>query len=353
MAGERNRDHVDPCREFNIYTALFQAHFSGVQLTSPQGLSNTISWFGTGQGAGTEKFLNSLLPDGGFFKVDAAGMVGQFQSGIDRLGMSDMPVENQKAWGNQPNPALAAQPTKKTEGKRSQKQPPYKGKRKRNASNSTPKEQYTLQEKFAPYFAEVVQGAWSQHLGGVAGKDPATVPPAELPRWSSTIKLLAELEIPAFKTGLTAMQLVNTLAFSKVVQLPTVTEMAEWISDNPKLGAVTGLSLLGFRTGTRDQIQASYICFHHILEKFLTRADQEGVGFHPPFTEHVLCKTPRWDKYLARDKSATLVEIAAQLQGVPWISGQNINDATALPLPSVVSRDDLQSALSSEVCALI
>ncbi|KAJ6558919.1 hypothetical protein B0H10DRAFT_1742922, partial [Mycena sp. CBHHK59/15] len=151
--------------------------------------------------------------------------------------------------------------------------------------------------------------------------------------WSSTIKLISELDIPVFKTGLTAMQLVNTLVFSKVIQMPTVTEMAEWISENTKLGAVTGLNLLGFRTATRDQIQGSYICFHNFLERFLTQADRDVLGFHPPFTEHLLCKTPRWDKLWAKDKSATLVQIAAQLGNGPWSLGKNIKDASALPLP--------------------
>ncbi|KAJ7614213.1 hypothetical protein B0H17DRAFT_966169 [Mycena rosella] len=63
----------------------------------------------------------------------------------------------------------------------------------------------------------------------------------KLPTWSSTIALLKSLEISSFKTGLTAMQLVNTLSISNVIQMPSVIEMAEWIADNPKLGAVKGL----------------------------------------------------------------------------------------------------------------
>ncbi|KAJ7703715.1 hypothetical protein B0H17DRAFT_1231592 [Mycena rosella] len=50
------------------------------------------------------------------------------------------------------------------------------------------------------------------------------------------------------------MQLVNTLSISNVIQMPSVMEMAEWIADNPKLGAVKGLELLGFQTNTRDRI---------------------------------------------------------------------------------------------------
>ncbi|KAJ7619806.1 hypothetical protein DFH06DRAFT_913759, partial [Mycena polygramma] len=110
--------------------------------------------------------------------------------------------------------------------------------------------------------------------------------------------LVTELEIPAFKTGLTAMQLVNTLAFSKVVQIATVEEMAEWISRNPKLGAVSGLKLLGFRTDTSALIRASYSCFHNSLEAYLTQEDQDDLGFHTGCSEHILCKTPRWNNQL-------------------------------------------------------
>jgi hypothetical protein len=148
--------------------------------------------------------------------------------------------------------------------------------------------------------------------------------------------------------GLTAMQLVNTLVFSKVIRMPTVMEMAQWISDNPTLGAVAGLKFLGFRTSSQDQIQGSYICYHSILDTFLTQEDQKDLGFHPPFTEHLLCKTPRWNRLLGDDKSDTLLKIAAKLGDVAWTSGKNLMDPCALPLPLKITRQHLESALKSE-----
>ncbi|KAF8188550.1 hypothetical protein K438DRAFT_2019292 [Mycena galopus ATCC 62051] len=346
---ERNPDHLNPRREFNHYTMLFKEHLSPIQLTSPVGLSNALSWFGTGQGFVTEQFLNSLRPSGGFFKDDANGMVQQFQNVISQNQMLSIPMQfdNSRAWGRQPNPALLAQPTKKNTGK--QRSATFTPKRKRGGGGGeAPKDKLTLHEKFDPLYAEAVQTGWTKHLGTIAGKDPMKAQKDELPTWASTVKLMSDLEIPAFKTGLTAMQLVNTLAFSHVVRMPTVMEMADWIAENKDLGAVTGLEFLGFRTSTRDQIRASYICFHHFLEHFLIQEDRDLLGFHPPFTEHVLCKIPRWNQMLKSDKSATLEEIAAQLGSLPWKSGQNLTDATSLPLPVVVNRVDLENALKQE-----
>ncbi|KAJ6534092.1 hypothetical protein B0H19DRAFT_1080594 [Mycena capillaripes] len=347
--GLRNPDHLDPRREFNRYTALFQAHFTPSQLTTPQGLSNVLSWFGTGQGVPTESFLDSLIPTGGFFKDDAAGMVQQFQIIISRNQMGGAPVQydNSQAWSRQPNQALLAQPTKIDSTKKAKGPAVFGGKRKRKVAKK-PKEQYTLLEKLGPNYADTVQERWTAHLGVLAGKDPTKARTEDLPSWSSTLKLVTDLETAAFKTGLTAMQLVNTLVFSKVVRMPTVMEMADWIAINPKLGAVTGLDFLGFRTSTRDQIRASYITFHYVLEKFLTLEDRDLLGFHPPFTEHLLCKTPRWDKLLADDKSATLLQIAAQLGIVLWNPGENLTDPSSLPLPVIVKREDLELALKTE-----
>ncbi|KAJ7693240.1 hypothetical protein B0H14DRAFT_3531222 [Mycena olivaceomarginata] len=144
-------------------------------------------------------------------------------------------------------------------------------------------------------------------------------------------KLIKELEIPAVKTGLTAMQLVNTLVFSKVIRMPTVMEMGQWISDNPTLGAVAGLKFLGFEPAK----------------------DQEDLGFHPPFTEHLLCKTPRWNRLLGDDKSNTLLKIAAKLGDVAWTSGKNLTDPCALPLPLKITRQHLESALKSEASTIV
>ncbi|KAJ7710324.1 hypothetical protein B0H17DRAFT_1123484 [Mycena rosella] len=307
---QRNPDHFDPRRQYNRYTSLFRQHISGTMLTKAAGLSNALSWFGTVQGYVTESFLDHLTGSGGFFTSDCEGMVRNFRTIILRnSSLADtIRYDNSKAWGQQPNPALLAEPTKNVRQstavvagtKRAH------GGKKKKQNSGEPKEKYTLEEKFGPLFEQSVQDKWTAHLGPLANKEPSTYE-GKLPTWSSTIALLKSLEISSFKTGLTAMQLVNTLSISNVIQMPSVMEMAEWIADNPKLGAVKGLELLGFQTNTRDRIIASYICFHNYLDVHLVQGDKEILGFHPPFSEHVLCKTPRWDKYLKEDKSVTLV----------------------------------------------
>ncbi|KAJ6553004.1 hypothetical protein B0H19DRAFT_949218 [Mycena capillaripes] len=354
-ASNRNPDHFDPRREFNRYTTLFQEHFHPSKLTGPMGLSNALAWFGTGQGAGTEKFLASLGPDGGFFQDDVEGMIRQFQNAISQNAMNgdDLQYDNSRAWGQQPNQNFLAQPTKRspmggkpkrtiltTTGKRKRRQRETKSK-----TQERPKEYYTLEEKFCAMFAETVSVPWMGHLGGIAGRDPKACSPEELPDWSSTVRLVEGLGIPSFNQGLTAMQLVNTLSFCNVIRKPTVEEMAEWICQNSDLGAVAGLKLMGFQVGTPDQIQGSYICFHNVLDRFLTQEDKGDLGFHPPFTEHVLCKTPRWNKYLIADQSESLEEMAKQLGHVIWTSGSNLKDPSAMPFPLFPTRETLKKAL--------
>ncbi|KAJ7135334.1 hypothetical protein C8R46DRAFT_888615 [Mycena filopes] len=313
----QNQDHFNPRRQFNIYTRLFKQHCSPAKLTQPHGLSNAMSWFATGQGAGTEAFLQSLMPSGGFFKDDVDGMIGQFRAIIAANAMLPNPLsyDNSKAWGQQPNNQLLVQPTK---------------------------EKMDVEEKFDPPWAPKVLEIWTGHLGDVAGKDPATFSEEQLPSWSSTMRLVVGLGLPAFKQGLTLMQMINTLAYSGVIRKATAPEMAVWISENKKLGAVSGLELLGFRVNTADRIQAAYMCCHYFLDKYLTQDDKDILGFDAAFTEHDLCKAPRWDRYV----NGALVKIAAQLPQSEWTSGANRTDSQAMPFPAV-TRQELESALKT------
>ncbi|KAK6978317.1 hypothetical protein R3P38DRAFT_3235830 [Favolaschia claudopus] len=325
---ERNPDHLNPCREFNRYTELFKAHCPPEKLTGPKGLANTLAWFGTGQGVGTEQFLNTLHTSGGFWKDELVGMIQQFATASERRHMRTAPpYDNPRAWGNQPNDTLAAQPAKRV-----------------SAAKPKP-ERLTLEEKFGPMFSPEVEDAWLQHLGPLANQDPRGRSPADLPSWTATLELIKSINIPAFKTGLTAMQLVNTLAFSGIVQMPTAMAMANWIADNQGLGAVAGLQLLGFKTTTKNQIRAAFICFHNYLDSKLTALDKQVLGFHPPFTEHVLCKIPRWEKYLKADGCSSPSQMLEELGDIEWISGSNAQDPSAMPFPLVPNEKDLELAL--------
>ncbi|KAK7041379.1 hypothetical protein R3P38DRAFT_350305 [Favolaschia claudopus] len=349
----RNPDHLNPCREFNRYTEMFKQHCPPSRLTGPKGLANTLSWFATGQGVGTEQFLNGLLSQGGFWKDHLNGMVQQFETAVAQRGMNpNSPAyDNERAWGRQPNNNLAAQPTIKTPTRKKPRNlcPPTK--RKRNGKEKVlpvPEEEklvQSLEEKFGRLYAPEVEAAWVRHLGQLFNQDPERFASDDLPTWSATVELIKSLEIPAFKSGLTAMQMVNTLVFCGVVKMPTAFEMAHWISDNKELGAVRGLTLLGFTTRSKNDIQAAYICFHNYLDDKLTLLDKTDIGFHPPFTEHVLCKIPRWDAYLEADGCPTLMEMVKTLGDVPWLSGQNHDDSSAMPFPWKPSCEELEAAL--------
>ncbi|KAK6971309.1 hypothetical protein R3P38DRAFT_3497674, partial [Favolaschia claudopus] len=203
----------------------------------------------------------------------------------------------------------------------------------------------SLEEKFGPLYAAEVEAAWTQHLGRLLNRDPHDVSPDELPTWSATMELIKSLEIPVFKSGLTGMQMVNTLVFCGVVQMPTVFEMARWISDNKDLGAVKGLKMMGFTMNSKNDIQAAYICFHNFLDDWITTDDKTVLGFHPPFTEHLLCKTPRWENYLYADGCPTLTDMVKILGDIAWLEGQNLDDSSAMPFPLKPSREELEAAL--------
>ncbi|KAJ6596546.1 hypothetical protein B0H10DRAFT_2327206 [Mycena sp. CBHHK59/15] len=151
------------------------------------------------------------------------------------------------------------------------------------------------------------------------------------------------------------MQLVNTLVFSKVIQMPTVTEMAEWISENTKLGAVTGLNLLGFRTATRDQIQGSYICFHNFWRDSLLMQIRCP---RFPSTVHGAPSLQDTSMGQALGQGQECNTSADRCTARKWSmeSRQEYQGCVGLPLPSVAMREDLQLALNAdadEVCAQI
>ncbi|KAJ7089448.1 hypothetical protein C8R44DRAFT_990885 [Mycena epipterygia] len=345
---ERNIDHVNPRRQYNKCTELFQAHLPAAKLTGPVGLSNALAWFGTGQGAATTRFLDSLLPTGGFFSANVETMIQKFQIVITDNAKTPgnlIQYDNQNVWGQQPNQMLLAQPSKQT---RKRKQPHVIGASRKGAAKSVDeKEKYTLNEKFDPKFSDGIQQKWAKHLGDLYNCDPHTYT-GSLPGWTPTLELVKDLGIPAFKSGLTAMQLVNTLVFSGVVEMPSVQEMAVWISCNQKLGAAAGLRLIGFHTDMPDKIQGAYICFHNYLATHLTSADKWDLGFNPIFSEHLLCKTPRWQNYLKEDKGDTLEQMAAQLGDTGFISGKNCADPKAMPFPINATTLDLKTALEDK-----
>lgn len=58
---------TNPICHSSEYACIFKAHLPGCQLTSREGISNLLSWMGTGQGYQTKPFLNSIAWPSGFY----------------------------------------------------------------------------------------------------------------------------------------------------------------------------------------------------------------------------------------------------------------------------------------------
>jgi hypothetical protein len=137
---------------------LLYRHLPGIQLTSEAGLSNLLSWLGTGQGFTTQSFLETVEPKA-FYKDDVMAMINQFQKAVstnwyllDLQNKSDsdfgsksksqsakipelIVTHDARIWGQASN-HLALLPTHGSGDRRGQK--------------------YTLDEKFKQYFTPVV-----------------------------------------------------------------------------------------------------------------------------------------------------------------------------------------------------
>ncbi|KAJ7067577.1 hypothetical protein C8F01DRAFT_980199, partial [Mycena amicta] len=297
----------------------------GAKLTTGLGISNLLSFFGTGQCSVTEAFLLSLQNTGGFFSENTEAMASKFYHRIHleagRVSGPPIEFECMTAWGV-PSAELAAMPVKPTKKKAKQVAPPTA-----DGVNAA------LLQKFAPYYALEVQQQWLNLLGPLAGKDPETYE-GQRPGWRETMDFFSRLRVAPFQDSLTAMQTVTTLVFSRIVEMPTAQEMGEWIAKHPKLGAARGLQYLGFDVSSSDKIIAAFICFHNLLADLLTPEQKQIVRFDVAFTENLLCKTVRWKKTLKDDTGDELTDLVTKV----------LQNKPALPFELPITNEQLQTA---------
>jgi len=334
---EYNQDQTDPVRQHSRTALLVQKHLPGYKLTAPEGLSNLLSWMGTGQGNGTKTFLDMVSALGGFFQKDLNGMLALFQPvhkdnmvdisvhgpafGGDKRGK--VPIYDDKIWG-QPSNFLNIMPT--------------------NAACVT----CMLEEKFGPYFAGEVQTTWVTWLGDLVNKDPATHK-GDLNSWSSAMDMMNSLSLLGFKTGLTVFQLVNSLVFLGLAKMPSPVEVADWIFDHGKLGAYRGLQQLGFSCPDLGSVWSAYMIVYNHLDQFLTEDDKKILGFSPIFVEHLLCKVVQWESRLVEGKVSSLDKMAASID-LPhehWISGENKTNQAAFPFPFSSDPKELKKTITT------
>jgi hypothetical protein len=340
-----NPDHTNPIRQKLDAASLLQTHLPGELLTSRNGLSNLLSWMGTGQGFKTRSFLESFTYDKQFFSSNLEEMMDNFQSVVSQNALivshypgharpqdlpGIIPVDDMLVWG-QPNHLLSLAPTKEKMGSYTIK--------------------FTLREKFAPYWTNEVANAWVAFLGDILDKDPATHEGPRQP-WRDVQRVLENLNITGFGSGLTPFQLANHLVTLKIVNPPTVVDVADWIYKHPKLGAFPALKDLGFSVSNKNlmSVRGAFICIHRFLQEHLTDQDKSILSFGPIFTEHVLCKITRWKARLTdEDADGRLEQLAAQEyeNNRPWTPKANILDNKAFPMPLIIPPAWLEQTIES------
>ena len=335
-----NPDQTDPAREFSLGFLLLQKHIPSHKLTSREGLSNLLSWMGTGQGFRTKVFLESISRSSGFFASSLNEMEETFQTVINKnakllidKGLQSMKsvfkiegyvvYEDVQIWGSASN-LLSATPTLKGGGKQ------------------------TLHEKFKPYCAVEVQDAWVEFLGDMLDQDPSTCQwTGPQKTWDKTMELIASFQFPGLGGGLTLLHCTNAIALLKLVTLPEPESLAVWMSNNKDLGAYKGLQILGFNLVPKnpheqvqmeaEKIQVGFKCVFAHLDEHLSTFDKTLLGFNALFVEHLLCKITRWDNRMRR---ANLLD-----KWEAWIKDAEENVDGTLPFPLTMEPEKIKQII--------
>ncbi|KDQ53090.1 hypothetical protein JAAARDRAFT_100234, partial [Jaapia argillacea MUCL 33604] len=109
--------------------------------------------------------------------------------------------------------------------------------------------------------------------------------------WSEALALLTSLNIPTFSSELTSFQAAHHLAYTGICQMPTIEDIGLWISKNTNKGAYSSLANMGLLSiSGAVTITAAFRVVYDHLNTYLTKDDQQELGFDVIFVEHVLCK---------------------------------------------------------------
>ncbi|PPQ76035.1 hypothetical protein CVT24_006695 [Panaeolus cyanescens] len=323
-----NPSHTDPIRSFSEYAYLFNVHMPPSLLATRFGLSNILSYMGTGQGSGTKTFLNGVTTrKTKYFSDTLSQTTENYQTALSHNAAIFGATPNAgklagfihcfdtRVWG-QPSRSFSLAP----EGNDK-----FRG----------------VKAKFEPYWNESVQNKWVTFLGPMLDQNPLdwTGPKAS---WTDTYHLLVRLQIPGFQTGLTVFQCANNLALAGICQQPTTSELACWISKNRNLGAWRGLKTLGFHVDDKKgcALFAAFTTLYQHLDRNITDADKQDLGFGPMFLEHLLCKVSRyahrWTGFVAHAKEREAEDAVLE-------SGLE----SMFPFPLILTRDSIQNLLDT------
>lgn len=348
VAGFDNPDHWNPIRHKTFTAELVEIKLPGHRLTGRAGISNLLTFMGTGQGYKTSAFLH--LSDAknagdadGFFSSTVEECLKLFEqavqlntefmeqkgdltaeevwqyAGEEKYGSQEgfIQISDQKVWG-EPNQLLTARPLK------------------RNGLNGYMK--LSRRQKLETYWTKDVQDKWVEFLGPLYGKDPIEYS-GNCPSFSSTLEFIQRLDLDGFRTGLTSFQTTVNICFKGICLTPSIDELADFIGLNSGLGAYNGLVDMGFSLSNRSEIKCALqiVCSH--LERFLSVPEKEMMGFvaHPWIViEHDCCKTAR---YSNRVDSMTAWAKEAEEDG-NWVEDRV--DSTSFPIPLVGCLEDVE-----------
>lgn len=320
-----NPDHTNPIRELTIGATLFKQHLPAFRVTSRVGISNLLSYLGTGQGYTTQNFLQTL--DKLFFASSLQEMIETFQTAIKTNvtcvingSTGRFKYDDAEVWG-QWNHYLTISPSKNNKGK------------------------FTLQEKFGPYWSNDVQDAWQQLLGDMFNQNPRTYT-GQKPTWAQTSKFLDDINVLTFRSGLTRLQLSNYLVTLKIIEPPSPDEMAQWIHKNHGLGASVGLQALGFHLSSNyfNTTRAAFTIVYRHLDENLTNEDKDLLHFGTIFVEHLLCKVTRWTGRYSKI-SHMLDELVARALQATWVSGENLTNSESFAFPITIHSDWMKNVI--------
>ncbi|KAK7034750.1 hypothetical protein VNI00_012157 [Paramarasmius palmivorus] len=351
-------DHAYPIRQTNQGSLLLNEHLPREKLVTKYGLSNLLSWHGTGQGYKTSRFLAFLKQKAGsrsFWSASLNECINHFlaaqihnqvlassrpdvQISPEHEGLSEalesqgfLRLSNCRVYG-QPSNMLKLLPTLKTFNSWGRTIP---------AKCSF---EQRIRDKFTPYWTNTICEKWKEFLGDMFDcNNIAACSQKSRHSWSETIEFVNQLKVPGFNSGLTAMQLVNALALAEVVSSPTLAEMAHWIWTHSELGAFKGLKLIGFNMLSEDAVLVALTCFCRHIWKGCIPEWREKLGCEEDNVigaEHFLCKISRWT-----DKIPHLKEIAEELEsrvGELTLSGTGLD----IPIPVTASMTFVQDVLN-------
>lgn len=354
-----NIDQFNPIRRTNLFQTYLERSLDlNHKITSKYGLSNLLVRIGTGQGTLTSDFLAAHLKQTWFTTSEQCVTV--FRQGW----AAGLVIDNLQIWGQ---PAVAL----------------------RIPRNSESVPQY--EERFDPMFTDHIYALWSRFLRGLIDIDPdpeptnssdsdsstssddqaSDAPPAKKrrvdpwddiplagagfmnkdpatyagvkPTYNHALKLSELLKVNGFGSGITRMQLANTLALLGVCSLPSIEDMADVVSAQPKKGAGEGLRLLGFNVPDEvkaiDKANTAYrkalLALYDILDYGLSQDHKQVLGFGAMFVEHSLCKLVRWGRAL--ENGRTLQEVAQAAIDFDGV----LSPAERYPIPLTVDREQL------------